>query len=236
MWIIQSDFQMGSNIIRQIGGEKGIGLPSQKHVLSSLEVPEYDTAPFGCKWYGNWTKLGDRSFRGVLEGWALGNHTGLHNEIHRWIGGTMSSPPNSIQDPVFILHHVQVDRLFTKWQEKQQCFASECYRPRPRDLYASIPGVVLRNGSYRLEGHMMEDEIFPWKFTAQDVWGTSGLLAEYEYVDPGTVRRPSPLQVIGPSNNNPSPQVGNSRSQGTSTFNSNVPLILSALCILLCML
>lgn len=41
----------------------------------------------------------------------------LHNRVHAWIGGQMgtSSSPN---DPVFFLHHCNVDRLWNLWQAK----------------------------------------------------------------------------------------------------------------------
>lgn len=42
---------------------------------------------------------------------------GAHNQVHVWIGGvmnTMASPA----DPIFFLHHAQVDRLWSLWQAK----------------------------------------------------------------------------------------------------------------------
>ena len=40
----------------------------------------------------------------------------LHNLVHRWAGGSMitASSPN---DPVFWMHHAQIDRMWTLWQE-----------------------------------------------------------------------------------------------------------------------
>jgi hypothetical protein len=41
----------------------------------------------------------------------------LHNLVHRWTGGNMlrMTSPN---DPVFFLHHAQIDRMWSIWQEK----------------------------------------------------------------------------------------------------------------------
>ncbi|KZS90384.1 Di-copper centre-containing protein [Sistotremastrum niveocremeum HHB9708] len=45
---------------------------------------------------------------------------GIHNNIHNWTGGDngghMSSPPVSSFDPIFWLHHCNVDRQFAIWQ------------------------------------------------------------------------------------------------------------------------
>jgi len=50
-----------------------------------------------------------------VEGW-IGNER-IHNSVHVWVGGDMSlsSSPN---DPVFFLHHCNVDRIWAAWQER----------------------------------------------------------------------------------------------------------------------
>ena len=66
----------------------------------------------------------DKSFRNVLEGWAdvPGNakldrlNNELHNGVHNWVGGTMADVTFSPNDPVFFLHHCNVDRLWSRWQ------------------------------------------------------------------------------------------------------------------------
>jgi len=40
---------------------------------------------------------------------------GIHGSIHGWVGGTMSSPATSPADPVFWLHHANLDRLWWVW-------------------------------------------------------------------------------------------------------------------------
>ena len=41
-----------------------------------------------------------------------------HNSVHVGIGGDMGSVPTSVNDPMFFLHHRNIDRLWAKWQIK----------------------------------------------------------------------------------------------------------------------
>jgi len=41
---------------------------------------------------------------------------GIHNGVHDWVGGAMSSIPIAAYDPVFWAHHVMIDRLWYLWQ------------------------------------------------------------------------------------------------------------------------
>jgi len=41
---------------------------------------------------------------------------GFHNEVHGWVGGAMGSIMVSPADPLFWMHHSQVDRLWSMWQ------------------------------------------------------------------------------------------------------------------------
>jgi tyrosinase len=38
-----------------------------------------------------------------------------HNDIHVWIGGLMGSVPTAARDPIFWLHHANIDRLWSSW-------------------------------------------------------------------------------------------------------------------------
>jgi tyrosinase len=56
-----------------------------------------------------------------LEGWGKRqNGTSLpgHNHVHDWTGGIMSNTSYSPTDPVFWLHHGEVDRLWNIWQQQ----------------------------------------------------------------------------------------------------------------------
>jgi tyrosinase len=52
-------------------------------------------------------------FRNYLEGFI---GPGLHNQVHRWVDGDMS-PASSPNDPVFFLHHCNVDRIWEAWMK-----------------------------------------------------------------------------------------------------------------------
>jgi tyrosinase len=41
----------------------------------------------------------------------------LHNEVHMWVGGTMSEIPVAAFDPLFWAHHTMIDRLWALWQQ-----------------------------------------------------------------------------------------------------------------------
>jgi tyrosinase len=69
------------------------------------DLATYDFAPW---------LAASRGFRSRLEGFT---GTGLHNQVHRWIGGDMA-PATSPNDPVFFLHHCNVDRLWEGWMNR----------------------------------------------------------------------------------------------------------------------
>jgi tyrosinase len=77
-------------------------------MLTALQITPYDEPPWDV------TSVG---FRNRLEGWSSEGTPPapwLHNRVHVWVGGDMisSTSPN---DPVFYLHHCNVDRLWEAW-------------------------------------------------------------------------------------------------------------------------
>ncbi|MEV0177441.1 tyrosinase family protein [Streptomyces sp. NPDC050803] len=100
--------------LRRARGAGSGTLPTGDHVLAALDtaqpgsdpsVKTYDFSPWDV------TSVG---FRNRVEGW---NPYGLHNSVHAWIGRDMglASSPN---DPVFYLHHCNVDRIWEGWMER----------------------------------------------------------------------------------------------------------------------
>lgn len=56
-------------------------------------------------------------FQNTLEaGIGLVSGNEMHNGIHKWIGGHMLSAQASPADPIFYLHHCNIDRLWAMWQ------------------------------------------------------------------------------------------------------------------------
>jgi len=55
-----------------------------------------------------------------LEGWGLrpdGTPLPAHNHGHAWIGGIMNNTSTSPTDPMFWLHHAEVDRIWEIWRQ-----------------------------------------------------------------------------------------------------------------------
>jgi tyrosinase len=42
---------------------------------------------------------------------------GIHNSGHVWVGGSMGSIPAAPCDPVFWMHHAEIDRIWWQWQQ-----------------------------------------------------------------------------------------------------------------------
>ena len=45
-------------------------------------------------------------------------HNNLHNAVHIYLGGHMRDVPTASNDPVFFLHHANIDRIFEAWLRK----------------------------------------------------------------------------------------------------------------------
>jgi hypothetical protein len=82
-------------------------LPTASDLTGALGETPFDGSPWG---------QGDNpSFRDRAEGWhGLGS---IHNRVHLWVGGSML-PSTSPNDPVFFLHHCNIDRLLSLWQRQ----------------------------------------------------------------------------------------------------------------------
>ncbi|MDQ4096663.1 MAG: tyrosinase family protein, partial [Actinomycetota bacterium] len=117
-------------------------LPTAAQVANCLvEETIYDANPWN-------DGAGTDGFRNRLEGWTgLGS---LHNRVHRWVGGSMS-PASSPNDPVYFLHHCNVDRLWAQWQREH---SNPPYAPTDAD------GPVV--GTVDLTGHRPGDSMQPW--------------------------------------------------------------------------
>ncbi|HLY12701.1 MAG TPA: tyrosinase family protein [Planctomycetota bacterium] len=93
-----------------------------------------------------------RAFTLALEG---AQPFGAHNLVHVWFHGTMSVVPTAPADPMFWMHHAEIDRLWAIWS-------------------AAHPGQ-----EPTLSGH---DAILdPWTESDKDVLGTSDSGYSYSY-------------------------------------------------------
>lgn len=103
----------GPGLSRTLG--RGGHLPTQAEVDVCAKVVPYDSP--------KWNTASSPSFRNQLEGWN--GDPNLHNNVHVWVGGSML-PGTSPNDPVFFLHHCNVDRLWWQWQGR---FPDDGYVP-----------------------------------------------------------------------------------------------------------
>jgi hypothetical protein len=118
--------------LRRAFGAMG-SLPTTQGVTNAQAVTPYDSAPW------NRSSNTSTSYRNRLEGV-------IHNPGHMWVGGSMMdmSSPN---DPVFWLHHCNIDRLWADWQ---RLHPTEPYLPP-----SGTAGVVA--------GHALDDPMPPWQ-------------------------------------------------------------------------
>ncbi|XP_077978910.1 tyrosinase-like [Glandiceps talaboti] len=109
-------------------------LPSKEAVYYALSVRSYDKVPLEYDPLSNkWTDS-PCSFRNILEGFGdsenfIGLHASgvhqLHNQVHLYLNGTMSDVPISANDPIFLLHHCNIDRIFEKWLRRHNVTSEE---------------------------------------------------------------------------------------------------------------
>ncbi|MGR9052518.1 MAG: tyrosinase family protein [Gammaproteobacteria bacterium] len=132
-WVtVPDDIRPAERTLRRNFGEGGLLLPTTIEVDTVLtSTAPYDTSP--------WRTTSTNSFRNQLEGFAAPD---LHNRVHRWVAGSML-PAQSPNDPVFFLHHCNVDRLWARWQA---CSSNPNYLP----VSGGPPG------------HNLNDPMFPW--------------------------------------------------------------------------
>lgn len=123
-------------------------LPSRSQVTVALAQVPYDTPPYMGR---------SRGFRAALE-------HGLHDGVHNWVGGSMagSASPN---DPVFFLHHANVDRLWARWQ----------------DAHPGEPWYLPVTGG--MAGVNANDPMPPWGGTATPASVTDHRRLDYSYDD-----------------------------------------------------
>lgn len=83
---------------------------------------------------------------------------GWHNFIHMWIGGDMSIVSTAAYDPIFYVHHCNIDRIWAIWQ--------------------TIHGVD------SVPSHMRDVVLQPFKMTVKDVLDITSL--DYDYASSTT--------------------------------------------------
>jgi tyrosinase len=104
-WTIIDENGNPAGGLRRQFGQSSPTVPSLTEVSTAVNEVPYDRSL--------WDQSSSSSHRNRLEGWL--NSPQLHNKVHRWVGQSMLSMA-SPNDPVFFLHHANVDRLWAQWQ------------------------------------------------------------------------------------------------------------------------
>ena len=132
---VEEDVTFG-NLLCRGGPEINHILPGTDQIKIALPYEIYHSADFEDKW--NVRSVG---FANALEG-NIGLHCNdlnngtlqlysdgegilqdeeyLHNSVHGYFGGHLIQVTPSANDPIFFLHHAQVDRIYEMWLRKEE--------------------------------------------------------------------------------------------------------------------
>lgn len=105
-------------------------LPTTAMVHAAMTATPYDSAPWE-------DMMRDQNNQSQWKGFRIQLEITLHNLVHRWVGGTMlaMASPN---DPVFWMHHANIDRLWSDWirqHQDQSPYLPLTGGPRGHNLY-----------------------------------------------------------------------------------------------------
>ncbi|KAM5181699.1 tyrosinase [Mantella aurantiaca] len=162
-------------------------LPTSADVEAVLSISTYDT--------GVMDRSANFSFRNTLEGFAVPvsgianrSQSNMHNSLHVYLNGSMSSVQGSANDPIFVLHHAFVDSLFEQWLRRHQpsldVFPESNAPVGHNREYHMVPFIPLyTNGEffvqsrdlgydydYLAESGSIEDFLSPYLEQARQIW------------------------------------------------------------------
>jgi len=118
---------------------------AQMQQLATLNVPIRGANPLWAFWL-------------VLEQGYQGFNSSTHNAGHRFVGGHMggSFSPN---DPIFWMHHANVDRIWAQWQTFQ---LQQNPTATPQDFWPAANEPSPLDGRLAPQGHKLNDALWPW--------------------------------------------------------------------------
>lgn len=183
-------------LTRRFGSVPGFSsLPTPQDVDFVLERPTYDVPPYDTTSDPNnsfrnaiegfWQNVaGTRIASGSMTCGPDGvmmttTGPGVHNLVHAWVGGLIDVTPGGIKlgtmalptspnDPVFFLHHSNIDRLWAEWQETH---GVDSYEPDSCDE---------GSGDLGCSGNTEADHMHPFEVTPADVADIRDLGYSYE--------------------------------------------------------
>lgn len=137
------DLLLGHGALQRNMGDPRAFFPVATEVAEAVSVfRPYDSPPFDDS-----VDI-EQSFRNYVEGWWP-RGSSMHNGVHVFIGGQMGAG-TSPNDPVFFMHHAQVDRL---WSLYQDSWGNDSYPEQflDEELF-EFPGVTVRQ-TFSLREH-----------------------------------------------------------------------------------
>lgn len=85
--------------------------PTSSDVRMALKVPRLYNTSNSCYSFSHILSSGKNCFCDPKE-------VHLHMRVHLMLKGTMLPPQSSPTDPLFFMHHGNLDRLFARWQQR----------------------------------------------------------------------------------------------------------------------
>ena len=149
-WRIRADLDdgpIGVRLERRMATPGADTLPSQADVNALLAITAANPNNAGQR------QTAASNFRQALEAAGIAGVTSSHNEVHRFIDGHMGTAA-SPNDPIFWLHHCNIDRLWAMWQ---------------RDGHAGADWFPVLNS----QGHRLNDAMWPWVGNTPYFMGTA---------------------------------------------------------------
>ncbi|KAM9319074.1 tyrosinase [Pholidichthys leucotaenia] len=164
-------------------------LPTSAEVEFTVGLPEYET--------GTMDRFANGSFRNILEGFAspltgmiVPGQSTMHNALHIFMNGSMSSVQGSANDPIFLLHHAFIDSIYERWLRTHQPLRTTFPQTNApighNDGYYMVPFLPLyRNGDYFLSNkalgyeyaylldpgqRFVQEVLTPYLHQAQEIW------------------------------------------------------------------
>ncbi|TKS81150.1 Tyrosinase [Collichthys lucidus] len=164
-------------------------IPTTADVEFILSLPDYETEPMD--------RFANRSFRNAIEGFtspetgmAVQGQSTMHNALHVFMNGSMSSVQGSANDPIFLLHHAFIDSIYERWLRTHQPLRSSYPRANApighNDGYYMVPFLPLhRNGDYFLSNkalgfeyaylldpgqRFVQEFLTPYLQQAEEIW------------------------------------------------------------------
>jgi tyrosinase len=131
------------------------------------------------------SSVGRTGFGGPVTGFnTSGNDNGglenvPHNAVHGQIGGFMNDPATAALDPIFWLHHCNIDRLWEVWRNQGAAFKN----PNTADWLSDV------------EFNMHDGKGKPFTYVSGDMLDTTKVLHGYKY-DSVPVPQPDALESL----------------------------------------